>query len=118
MNRIFLNGWNIDQFITYLKNDTLYQIDYKQAYVKKDNNTLYFYSYDTCILELNTRLKTIIYNMNKYSHTTGKQKSYILRNLKNDNTFNYYRPYYVAPRHKKQGYFMDLTLSNLSDFLN
>ena len=115
MNRIQFTGWNINDLTTHLKDNTLYQIDQKQAYIKRDNNTLYFYSYDTCILEINTQLKAIIYNMNKYSHTTGKHKSYILRNL---NTINDYRPYYVAPRHKRQGYFMDLTLLNLSDFLS
>lgn len=107
MNRIFLRGWSIDN----LKNDTLYQIDYKQAYIKRQDNNIYIYSYKTCILEIDTKNNVFYNNMNKYSHTTGKQKNYILRHLNLSN----YQEIKVKPQHNGNGYYMILQLDNLHD---
>jgi len=95
-----------------LKNDQLYQIDYKQAYIKKPNNNVYKYSYDTCILQYDNQNKILYDNQNKYSQTTSKQKNQILRMITN-NTSDY-TIIKIIPLHKKYGYSYDLTLAKLN----
>lgn len=108
MNRIFLNGWNVNDFKNYLSDSKLYQIDYKNMYIKKIDFNIYVYSYDTCILQFDTINKIMYNNINKYSVTTSKQKTQFLNAVKCD-----YKIIDIQPKHTRHGYYTDLTLNFL-----
>ena len=108
MNRIFeKNPFNL---IEWLKNNRLFQIDYKNAYVKRIDNNIFYYSYDTCILQIDMTTKTIYKNIKKYSRTTSKQLSQILHEI----PLNYFNIVDVIPVHQKYGYYYDLRLEKLN----
>lgn len=95
-----------------LSDNKFYQVDYKQAYIKKSNNNVYIYSYDTCILQYDLTNKILYDNQNKYSQTTSKQKNQILRMITNNTSDFIIKK--VIPLHKKYGYYTDLTLAKLN----
>ncbi len=75
--------YNVNPFnlIEYLDNKTMYQILNKRCYVMRVYDTLQYFSYKICILQVNMTTKTIYKNINKYSVITNNHITTILKNI-------------------------------------